>query len=128
MVRRAHTARAYSVPRLWQDLLAYHALSANVAGQGIPTIDILNVFSQFDGDSFPCTLPDPVYGRNQLAIAKRKPEEKALAGRICKGSVGFAYMLVARRRSARLFPSAMDRCAAFCRFQSQARHPPGVWA
>ena len=28
--------------------------------------------------------------RNQLAIAKRYPEEKALAGRICKDSAGFA--------------------------------------
>ena len=62
VMRRTHTVRACSVPRLWQDLLAYHALSANVAGQGAPTVDILDVFSQFDDDSFPCTLPDPVYG------------------------------------------------------------------
>ena len=61
VMRRAHTARACSVPRLWQDLLAYHALNANVTSQGAPTIDILGVFSQFDDDSFPCTMPDPVY-------------------------------------------------------------------
>ena len=62
VMRQARTARACSVPRLWKDLLAYHALSANVAGHGVPGIDILDVFSQFDDDSFPCTLPDPVYG------------------------------------------------------------------
>ena len=62
VMRRARTARACSIPRLWKDLLAYHALSANVAGRGTPVIDILDVFSQFDDDSFPCTLPDPIYG------------------------------------------------------------------
>ena len=62
VMRRARAARACSIPRLWKDLLAYHALSANIAGHGTPVIDILDVFSLFDVDSFPCTLPDPVYG------------------------------------------------------------------
>ena len=62
VTRRARTARACSIPRLWKKgLLTYHALSANVVGHGAPAFDILDVFSLFDVDSFPCTLPDPVY-------------------------------------------------------------------
>ena len=61
VTRRARMARACSIPRLWKDLLTYHALSANVVGHGPLAFDMLDVFSSFDVDSFPCTLPDPVY-------------------------------------------------------------------
>ena len=62
VMQRARAARACSIPRLWKDLLTYHALSTNIAGHGATAIDMLNIFSLFDVNSFPCTLPDPVYG------------------------------------------------------------------
>ena len=62
VTQRARTARACGIPRLWKDLLHYHTLTANVIGHGALTFDMLDVFSSFDVDSFPCTLPDPIYG------------------------------------------------------------------
>ena len=62
VMQRARAARACSIPRLWKDLLTYHALSANITGHSTTAIDMLDIFSLFDVNSFPCTLPDPVYG------------------------------------------------------------------
>ena len=50
-------------PRLWHDLLAYHAIGVNITNPvGNSTMDILDVFSEFDDISFPCTTTDPTYG------------------------------------------------------------------
>jgi len=48
---------------LWHGLLAYHAVGVNVTNPvGNSTVGILDVFSEFDDISFPCTTPDPTYG------------------------------------------------------------------
>ena len=43
VMQRARAARACSVPRLWKDLLTYHALSANIAGHSTTAIDTLDI-------------------------------------------------------------------------------------
>ena len=63
VMRKARSIRACTPPRLWHDLLAYHAISVHVTNPvGNSTVDMLDVFSEFDDISFPCTESDPTYG------------------------------------------------------------------
>ena len=61
-MHKARTVRACNPPRLWHDLLTYHAIGVNVTNPvDNSTMGILDVFSSFDDISFPCTLDDSTY-------------------------------------------------------------------
>ena len=65
VIQQAQTARSCAPPpsRLWKDLLGYHGIGEGMTNptNGL-SIDIVDTFSQFDNNSFPCTAEDPTYG------------------------------------------------------------------
>ena len=60
---QAKATRFCAPPRLWKDLLGYHHIWEGMINPiSGSSFDIIDTFSQFDSESFPCTEEGLVYG------------------------------------------------------------------
>ena len=71
---QAKAARLCAPPRLWKDLLGYHQIGEGMINpKSGSSFDIIDTFSRFDSESFPCTEEDLVYGGlgSKFAVLER---------------------------------------------------------
>ena len=63
VMQRAKPVRTRTPPHLWKDLLHRHDVKEGTTNPASGTvIDVIDIFLQFDADTFPCALRDTIYG------------------------------------------------------------------